>query len=1792
MIPRFIFLFCLSLASVALFAQPVAIRGVVIGEGADVVSVSGCDSLSFSVEGQEQGGTAELVGFQEFDGQQSSPPKRYLEYSISGQQVICSDSDLGNCNFGSGTGSGSYRPVENDRYYYSRSDGEQVDWWAIWGHLKLSVESVTTEGNNHVLNLRLDFDVFDGHRGGQVIKVGNQEIWKFYNNTAPGTRRKTIKIPTTQTSVTASIRFYIPAFQGIPLELNPLEETWYLGEYILRDVRGFRLSGSACVDEQTGEVCGDTNNLEKREYEKIRSSSCSLTGSSEVSDLSPPVPSAPTPLPGYNAAHESRDIYSGLVVVDGLGECIGGEKYCETGMGRRYELKGEYTEQDAIDRIESLSEWTGVGDYFDLSSVWGERTSGFSFPHKKARFRIAVDNSQNEGTYEAAITYESRSINSEAVGDFEEAETVTISFKVSSGGTGTSFSDWIELPFEHGKEFKIRSIEGEILPSVNYKASFDSGCGEHLVTWTIHETPCGGGATTSHQRQALVHLDNGGETQLQTLRGREGYTLTVDPRAVAVPLEGCGDCGANGQIAGMGAGPGSGSVDWSIPLGQDALAQSYGVLWLYAPRLADGLGNPDQMLFIPGAAEAELIQAAGNPRRQIRTPQTAVDLKEAPGGGYTVEFYHNAAVSQAAGAEGYFSFSGAPYLTWGVVQTVDELEITRTFGGQETVFTYSESTPAAGQQRLVLDRADLQRIDKLTTTDASDPSLRTVTTTISTPNLSGTVASKTTKTFRDYEWGTVRTSKILDPDGEALTTTWEYELNEASASFGRVLFENRPDGTKLSYEYDAGTGELRYKRHLQPDHAGDETVLVEEGFSRVRADFDGDGIEDQRYIEYRSDHAFGTTLSYRLVSGARSIVESELVREVELQRPAEVQLPAVFAPATPADLWNATDNPNRVTRYREFVSGPFLGQPVWRLNPDGTMETWSYSLDESTGEVTTVHERGQADAEQGTVVAGTRATRTVAASGTLLREEYVDIGSGTVLDSSEVLVLDDYGRPERTQFFDGTSEIRDYACCGLSQITSRSGAVTSFTYDALGRTEFITSNHGELTQIVEQRGYDAADNVKEVKFGRWQHLVSLTTEYDYSLSGEQTHRRERWLDNAPSTDRQTVIAREYLDGNKRITTTYPNGSTRIEEYYPTGRLYQTTGTAVFGQRYQYISGTEPSSGQDVAITKVTALDADGETTAEYRKTYENALGQVLREESPSSNGGTSVSLYAYDTATGQLLSSEDPDGIVTLYAYNDRGELELRALDVNGDGQITYEGENADRIIRMQTTYVDKTEEEDNEDKTYRVERTTWEVWETDGANDAAEIRVVERSLGPLPDGGGIGSVVWDTLHGKLTKIETVRLSGMKQVRTTTFNDGSILGERLDDGLMISRFSKPFDSLGADLIEFTTYEYELINGRFQIEYADDRYSGKTEFDYYGDGQLKSVLTDDPDGHLSYGDVHPQMVTFNYTDSLSLVSRTTTLADQSTREETFYPTGRLKAVSGSQTYPVEYRYDHTGRLLSQRTWQDASQAASAVVTVWEYYPNGQLKQKWYDASIAPGGAISGTAGPRYTYTPAGRLASRQNARGTTATYAYDPNTSDLTELSYDDALTPTVSYSNYDRLGRPRSLTDASGTRELIYENGRLMDEIYNAGPLDGYEIDRHWNYLVPEIGNPTNVSYELALTNNDIELNHFVTTRFENGGRLDSVESGGYSVDYAYSASSLGSYELRHFKNGSVPVLNTYESRDRIGRLKERELRDSTDLVLESYAYGFNDLNQRKEKRGQAHRILIDRILRCCLVYE
>src|SRR5262249_3047893 len=157
------------------------------------------------------------------------------------------------------------------------------------------------------------------------------------------------------------------------------------------------------------------------------------------------------------------------------------------------------------------------------------------------------------------------------------------------------------------------------------------------------------------------------------------------------------------------------------------------------------------------------------------------------------------------------------------------------------------------------------------------------------------------------------------------------------------------------------------------------------------------------------------------------------------------------------------------------------------------------------------------------------------------------------------------------------------------------------------------------------------------------------------------------------------------------------------------------------------------------------------------------------------------------------------------------------------------------------------------------------------------------------------------------------------------------------------------------------------------------------------------------------------------------------------------------------------------------------------------------------------------GPGYTYTAAGRLASRTWARGVTTTYLYD-NGGSQTNIVYSDG-TPSVT-NTLDRLGRLRAVSWANITDTLSYNlANELTGESFSGGGLAGLAITNMYDPYLRR----TN----LASMNGSIKLAQAIYG-YDNASRLSTVSDGTNNAAYLYLSNSKLVNQIIFNQNSTV----------------------------------------------------------------
>ena len=594
------------------------------------------------------------------------------------------------------------------------------------------------------------------------------------------------------------------------------------------------------------------------------------------------------------------------------------------------------------------------------------------------------------------------------------------------------------------------------------------------------------------------------------------------------------------------------------------------------------------------------------------------------------------------------------------------------------------------------------------------------------------------------------------------------------------------------------------------------------------------------------------------------------------------------------------------------------------------------------------------------------------------------------------------------------------------------GTTLTHTHDGLGRIattarEGASADGVTLAPLTNQFSHDAAGELRRSAVTAGSE--SLVTAWTYDTAGRLI--RESSPGRGDTTHAHDVGARSR-------TTVLPDGGTRIEARFRDGGIASVTGTAVVAEFNQTTVDTDGRTRASVRLR--TAADP------RVRETWTDWLGRPVRRAEPGFGANPSrVEEHSYDATTG-LPATRARTGYATLRTQHDvPGERVREGLDLDGDGLTPA---SMDRITDTETLH-------ENADGALWLTTRRWTF-----PHDRSDVRMLlateRRRLTGLSatlreetrsvdrDGNlTTRTVIVDAAARRVTV--TVTAPGFTRPATEVRLAGLTISETGHDGLT-RRYA--YDALG------------------RLSSSTDPRSGRWATTYHPGTALADEVRD-PMGRLVEKKVH---------DALGRVIFTRDAADRTARTA-YTLRGEVWRRWGSGVTPVAYAYDGYGQRTHQllfredttSRWEAVSWPGDGLTpqaTEWEYDPATGLLIRKYDAE---------RRFTEYAYDERGQvsrrtLARRANGAAVATTYGYVAGTGEPATVAHSDG-TPSVNFAatGYTRLGQPRAIADATGTRTLEYDPAapwRLSAEV-----LPGFYGARRLTPVHEEsTGTPTNAT--------------------------------------------------------------------------------------------------------------------------
>jgi hypothetical protein len=880
--------------------------------------------------------------------------------------------------------------------------------------------------------------------------------------------------------------------------------------------------------------------------------------------------------------------------------------------------------------------------------------------------------------------------------------------------------------------------------------------------------------------------------------------------------------------------------------------------------------------------------------------------------------------------------------------------------------------------------------------------------------------------------------------------------------------------------------------------------------------------------------------------------------------------------------------------FPDTAAEPNKGRIQYTRHPDGTLTRYTYAnmADPVTSGQTalkTTVEHGAVDEAQftsaatGPVPALTLGTRTETITNSfekVIDSKTWDIASGLLLEQATASAVDVLGRPLQI-IHDGDAPVEDqehpennhagdietytYACCGVKTHRARDGSITEFTKDALDRSTLTTVTLGPRITCT---GYEYGS---ENMAGHTDPLPKTTVTRTVSAGSNNTG--SLFVSDSVSDLRGHTLVGHSPDANGdgiKETTTYshdpatrtdstagPDNVTATRTSYADGQFY--TSVSTFGGNaitllttYDYAPHNLNGGGIKTIVSQFDTTLASPSLLSSI-SSFADLAGRTFRTESPGYNGASLVTTTAFDErgrATGQTSTGKP----ATLRVLSFLGEPTESWTDSNGDGEFndTVNVDIKDSVTKTTSDYV-------TEDAI--ICRRTRQ-WVRDDADSDKLISTTFHSTGglyqktvPLAGTAPVTvTIATKPLNGNSSRTTSTAIGtgNLTQSSTITLNaDGTTTTavENKDiNGILITTATQVADLQGRSV--------SVNDGRKPaITYSQFTPAGTPRRTTNSDGSYTITTLDNA--------ARPTTVE-TYKSDTTLIA---------TVHSTYQPDGQPAANWGTNTTPTYRKYDLQGRLKELRTYRStnlglnpATTTDPADATFWNYEPaTGLLLSKRF----------SDSRGPDYTYTPDGKLLTREWVRSGTdnarvkTTYGYTPS-GQLHTTDYSDN-TPDVTVT-FDRLGQPLTQSNGIAKSEFDYDPDTLALDTetisYNLDGQTGFEFSRVLDRRPTSLGRDT--GWQL-LNNNDIE-NQTIYTYSPTDGRLWKVSG---------LASSVPGFVAPEFTYTYVTGSNLIDAVDGPGHIVDNVWEPNRDVLdlkenkvgttpVSKYDYTVNDLGQRK----------------------
>jgi RHS repeat-associated protein len=866
---------------------------------------------------------------------------------------------------------------------------------------------------------------------------------------------------------------------------------------------------------------------------------------------------------------------------------------------------------------------------------------------------------------------------------------------------------------------------------------------------------------------------------------------------------------------------------------------------------------------------------------------------------------------------------------------------------------------------------------------------------------------------------TGKLNTVADTNGNTLTYT-DAEIKSSNGqkvvferdNQGRIVSVTDPLGAKVKYEYDA-KGDLvavidrdgnttKYEYNSTQQHYLDK-IIDPLGREAVKTEYDaqgklkkttnagGNGVEliydPANSIEVVKD-ALGNATTYEYDGRGNVVTEVDALGGITRRNYDDAN-----------NLLSETDAEGRKNTYTYDEQKNQLS----RTDANGNVYRYTYGI----------HGRIASSVDP----LGNTTTYTLDGKGNPLTKT-------NALGEVTTYTYDGYGNQTSVINALGQTVYSQYDRSGnLIQETDALGHVTKYTYDGRGNrlteTKTVTTPTGIRT-LVDTKTYDKNGNVTS-----WRDAEGNLIQYEYNAANKQT----LVID---ALGRRTIS--RYDDNDRLIETVFADGLSNRFTYDANGKKTQSIDREGHITTFQYdaagrstalISPDDTPNNPNDNPRKLLEYDKAGwlKAIVDEQGNRQEWIYDAARNQTGSRSyvGNTPITTNNIYDAAGRKVSTTDPLGNITRYAYDSLGRLvETRYAD-GLTSKTAYDA------IGNEIAKVDRA----NHQTKYEYDALQHLIAVVDPTNSRTSYNYDE-----------LGDLIAETdANGHQTKYEydglqrrTAVIRPLGQRSTTAYDKASNVISYTDFNGQTTNYAYGLGNLltGKQLSDGsqTSITYSATGKRQSV--MDSR--GTTSYTYNAQGQITKVAN--PDG---------QQISYAY-DSQGHLSRITTTAGTTTYAYGAF--NRLQQVTDSQGGITAYTYDLAGNLVNTR------------------FANGITETRWYDSlnrlvSVTNTNAQSQIVSS-YAYVldaVGNKLQSLENS-GRKVDYIYDTRDRLLSE-KITDAMSGnrTIAYT-YDAVGNRLTLSDsvAGDTSYSYNENDWLVKETH-LGEQTQYTYDNNGSLL-------------------------------------------------------------------------------------------------------------------------------------